>query len=417
MQQTDTFNGGTENSNGFGPWMMDKLLMGKTWPEYAKSLITPFNILAVIILAVSVPVFYTRYTEGLASVVHASAEYPWGLLLSWGIFAGEPLFASGFLVATAYYILGYKDYKPLVRLGVMAGMVGYMFAASYLIIDLGRPWRLYYPMAINFGPSSVLFVVAWHVCLYVNVQLLEFSPAVLEWLGSKRAHKWAVSATVALVILGTVLTTIHQSALGAMYLITPHKLHPLWYSSYLPVLFLSSAVFAAICFIIVLGGVAVRFFRERCDEAFLNSIRANTISMARGAALAMYVYVALKLISLAKDNLWMELATPYGQWYLLELLGFVLLPAMIMTYGAKAGSLGFIRFASIAAIAGILLNRVNVNLIAYNWFMPEHIKHITPPMPEVIMIMAMVTLHLMVMRWLLNRMPILSENPAYKGTH
>lgn len=407
----------TSGGQGFGPWFMDKLLMGKSVPEYAKSLVTPFNFLAVIILLASAPVFYMRYTQGLATVIDGTVEYPWGLLLSWGIFAGEPLFASGFLAATAYYILGYKDFKPLVRLGVVAGMLGYMFAASYLLIDLGRPWRLYYPMAISFGPSSILFVVAWHVSLYVNVQLLEFSPSVLEWLGSKKVHKWAVAATVGLVILGTVLTTIHQSALGAMYLITPHKLHPLWYSSYLPLLFLASAMYAAISFLIVLGGASVRWFRHMCDDAFLSTVDKSSMVLAKGAALAMYVYFALKVLALAKDNLWSYLATPYGKWYLLELLGFVLLPAMLMTYGAKAGSVFAARLASIWAIAGILLNRVNVNLIAFNWHLPDHIHHITPPMTELIMIAAMVTLHLLCMRWILNRMPVLGEDPVYKGTH
>ena len=414
MSNTQT---ATTGANGFGPWLMGKLLMNKSWPEYAKSLATPFNVLAVAILIAAAPAFYIRYTQGLSTVVHASSEYPWGLLLSWGIFAGEPLFACGFLVATAYYVLGYKDYKPLVRLGVVAGMVGYMFAASYLLIDLGRPWRLYYPMAISFGPSSVLFIVAWHVCLYVNVQILEFTPAILEWFGSRRVHKWVVSATVGLVILGTILTTIHQSALGAMYLITPHKLHPLWYSSYLPVFFLSSAVYAAIAFIIVLAWVSVKYFRERCDKTFLSTLEGNTLSLAKGAALAMYVYFALKMIGVAKDNLWLQFATPYGNWFLLEILGFLLLPAILMTYGVKSGSLFSIRFASLWALVGILINRVNVNLIAYNWFMPDHIKHITPPLPELAMIAAMITLHILVMRWIINRMPVLGQDPAYKDSH
>lgn len=416
MLKTDTMSaGGT--SNGFGPWLMNKLLMGKSWPDYARSLATPFNVMAVAILIASVPAFFSRYTQGLSTVVHASTEYPWGLLLSWGIFAGEPLYACGFLAATAYYVLGYKEFKPLVRLGVMAGMLGYMFAASYLLIDLGRPWRLYYPMAVGFGPSSVLFIVAWHVALYVNVQLLEFTPAILEWLGSKRIHKWVVSATVGLVILGTVLTTIHQSALGAMYLITPHKLHPLWYSSYLPIFFLSSAMYAAMAFLVMLMAVSVKYFRHMCDSAFINSVKRNTISLGKGIALAMYVYFALKVIGLAKDGLWGHLATPYGYWYLLEVAGLLLLPAMLMTYGVKKASLFAIRAASVWAMLGIVLNRVNVNLIAYNWFMPDHFKHITPPMPETLMILSMITLQLMVMRWILNRMPVLGQEPGYEETH
>lgn len=402
---------------GFKAKLLDKLFLGMNMSEYARSLVTPFNLIAAAIIAASIPIFFMRYTQGLAAVVHGTNEYSWSLLLSWGIFAGEPLFAAGFIVATAYYLLGMKPYRVLVRLAVLGGMLGYIFAASYLIIDLGRPWRIYYPMLINFGPSSVLFVVAWHVGLYCTVQLLEFSPSILEWIGSKRIHRWATSVTVALIIGGVILSTVHQSALGSMYLLTPGKLHPLWYSSHLPLLFFSSAVYAAIAFAILLGFVAVRYFKKQCDEEFLTSIPSLILGLGKAAALSMYVYFALKLLAIAQDNRWEFLMTPFGYWYLVELLGFVAAPMLLFTIGVKLEKLNLITFASIYAIAGIVLNRVNVNLIAYNWYLPDHFKHITPPWTEIIMIMAMVTLHILVMRWILNRFPVMRELPEYKGTH
>ncbi len=405
------------SSRGFKEWFMNKLFMGMSTSEYAKSLATPFNFIAVVILLVSVPVFLMRYTKGLATVVDASAQYPWGILLSWGIFAGEPMFAAGFVVAAAYYLFGMKSYKPLVRLAVLGGMLGYAFAASYLLIDLGRPWRIYYPMMINFGPSSVLFIVAWHVSLYSTVQLLEFSPTILEWLGSKRLHKWAISVTVALIIGGVILSTVHQSALGAMYLITPGKLHPLWYSSHLPLLFFSSAVFAAMSFAILLAFASVKYFRSRCDEQFVKGVPSWTLSLGKGAALSMYVYFALKVLALAQDNNWGLLFTPYGKWYLVELLGFVAGPMVLFSIGVKSENLGVIRFSALYAIAGVLMNRVNVNLIAYNWNLSDHLHHIIPPKTELIMIAAMVTLHVLVFRWIINRFPVTRELPEYKGTH
>ncbi len=405
------------SSAEFRNWFMDKLFMGMSVSEYARSLATPFNLAAVAILVASAPVFIMRYTRGLASVMDATSEYPWGLLLSWGIFAGEPLFAAGFVVAAAYYLFGMKSYRPLVRLAVLGGMLGYAFAASYLLIDLGRPWRIYYPMLVNLGPSSVLFIVAWHVALYCTVQLLEFSPAILEWLGSRRLHRWAVSTTVALIIGGVILSTVHQSALGAMYLLTPGKLHPLWYSSHLPLLFFSSAVYAAMSFAILLAFVAVRYFRDKCDAKFISSTPSLTLSLGKGAALSMYVYFALKVLALAQDDRWGLLTTPYGYWYLVELLGFVAMPMVLFTAGVKSQSLKLIRFSALFALFGILLNRVNVNLIAFNWHLPGHLHRIIPPGTEIMMIMAMVTLHILVFRWILNRFPVTRELPEYEGTH
>jgi len=261
---------------------------------------------------------------------------------------------AGFVVAAAYYLFGMKSYKPLVRLAVLGGMLGYAFAASYLLIDLGRPWRIYYPLLINFGPSSVLFIVAWHVILYSTVQVLEFSPTILEWLGSRRLHKWAVSVTVALIIGGVILSTVHQSALGAMYLITPGKLHPLWYSSHLPLLFFSSAVYTAISFAVLLAFVAIRYFKDKCDDKFIKSVPSWTTSLGTGAALAMYVYFALKLLALAQDNNWNLLTTPYGYWYLVELLGFVGVPMVLFTIGVRSKKLSMIRFSALFAIVGVL---------------------------------------------------------------
>ena len=401
----------------FRQWFMDKLFMGMGVRDYARSLATPFNLVAALILAASLPVFYMRYVHGLATVVDASNYYPWGILLSWGIFAGEPLYAAGFVMAASYYVFGIKSYRPFVRIAVLGGMLGYIFAASYLLIDLGRPWRIYYPTIVNFGTSSVLFIIAWHVVLYITVQVLEFSPALLEWLGSKRVHAWAVSATVGLVVGGIILSTVHQAALGALYLMTPGKVHPLWYSPYLPVLFFSSAVYCAMSFVILMVYAGVRYFRDKSDDAFLNGSPAVTLSLGKGAAIAMYVYFALKVLALAMDDRWAYLFTPWGYWYLVELLGFVAAPMVLLTVAARRESLGLTRFAALWAAAGVVLNRFNVTIIAYNWYLPNHLRDIIPPPTEVMMVAAMVTFQILCYRWIWNRFPVTRELPEYRGAH
>src|SRR5574341_1271626 len=253
----------------FQATFMEKLRMGMSSQEYTRSLITPFNIVAAIILSIGIPVIVIRFVQGLAFATHASNEYHWGLLLGWGLFGGVPLSATGFVMATAYYIFGFKDYGPLVRLGVLTGFLGYLFAVIYLLTDLGRPWRIYYPMIMGFGTASVVFLVAWHVATYLTVQFIEFSPAILEWLKSVRVRKWATMATIGMTIAGIILSTLHQSALGAMFLLTPGKLHPLWYSQYIPVLFLASSIYAALAMVIAVSTLAARHLPERADGNFL----------------------------------------------------------------------------------------------------------------------------------------------------
>nr|MDA8122215.1 polysulfide reductase [Deltaproteobacteria bacterium] len=93
----------------FSARFTDKLLMGMSLPEYARTLITPFNVVAMLILCIGFPLIGIRFAHGLASVTHASNEYPWSILLGWGLFSGVPLSATGYVMATAVYILGYKQ--------------------------------------------------------------------------------------------------------------------------------------------------------------------------------------------------------------------------------------------------------------------------------------------------------------------
>jgi Ni/Fe-hydrogenase subunit HybB-like protein len=397
--------------------VMDKLLMGMSPSEYARTLVTPFNTAAAIVLAVGLPLLGVRFAQGLASVTHASNEYPWSILLGWGLFAGVPLSATGYIMATMVYIFGYKDYHPLVRLGVLTGFLGYLFAVIYLLIDLGRPWRIYYPMAVSYGPTSVLFLVAWHVALYLTVQLLEFSPAILEWLRSRRIRKWAVMITVGMTIAGVILSTLHQSALGALFLLAPGKLHPLWYSSFIPVFFFMSSIYAGFSMVIAVSTVAARFLRHRADMTFLGSLDRLTVGLGQGACVAMFVYFVLKVIGVAHDDNWALLGTPYGGWFLVEILGFVLLPGIVLSLGVRRNSARLVRLGAFFALAGVVLNRINVSVVAFNWNLPGHFHAIVPPVREVFIVLAVAAIHILIFRWILNRMPVLREDPDYREEH
>jgi Ni/Fe-hydrogenase subunit HybB-like protein len=401
----------------FQSWFMDKLLMGMSWPEYFRSLMTPFNMIAAIILSIGLPLIVLRFVYGLAFVTDASNDYPWGLFLGWGLFSGVPLSATGFVMATAYYIFGFKRYHSLVRLCVLTGFLGYLFAVIYLLTDLGRPWRIYYPMGVSFGTASVLFLVAWHVATYLTVQLIEFSPAILEWLKSRRVRRWAMTITIGMTIAGIILSTLHQSALGAMYLLAPGKLHPLWYSSYLPVFFLSSSIYAALAMVIVVSTLAAKFLRDKADHNFLSTLDSLTVGLGKGAAVGIYVYFVLKLIGVTHDDHWNLLNTPYGRWFLVEIFGFVLLPGIILSIGTKTMRVNIVRVGAFLAVFGIILNRINVSMIALNWDLPNHLHHIIPVWREAMVVFTIFTLHVLIFRWILNRMPVLREHPDYKASH
>ncbi|HEY6074737.1 MAG TPA: NrfD/PsrC family molybdoenzyme membrane anchor subunit, partial [Anaerolineales bacterium] len=297
--------------------------------------------------------------------------------------------------------------------GVLTGFMGYLFAVIYLLIDIGRPWRIYYPMAVSYGPTSVLFLVAWHVATYLTVQLLEFSPAILEWIRAQRVRKWAILITIAMTIAGVILSTLHQSALGALFLLAPGKVHPLWYSTFIPVFNFISSIFGGLCMVIAVSTVCARWLRDKADETFLRNLDPLTVGLGKAAAVVMFVYFVLKMIGVAHDDNWGLLGTGYGAWFLVEIFLFVLLPIVTLSVGVKRNSAGIVRFGAFHAIAGIILNRLNLSIITFNWNLPDHFHHIVPPAKEALIVLSIITFHILLFRWILNRMPVLREDPDF----
>ncbi len=395
-------------------WAREKLFLGLSMTEYMQRLVTPFNIIAGIIIGFGLILIVMRFSQGLGTVTAASQDQPWGLFLSWGLFSGVPLSATGFVLGTAVYIFRLKEYHPVVKNAILVGFLGYLFAVIFLLVDLGRPWRLPYPMIVSFGTASVLFLVAWHVALYLSCQFLEFCPSIFEWGGWRVLRRWALAITVGLTIFGIILSTLHQSALGAMFLLTPGKLHPLWYSPYLPVLFLISAIAAGLCMVIFISFLTKRFLRDQADSEYLGSVDNISLGLGTAASFVLITYFALKLIALAHGNHWDLLNTPYGYWFLVELLIFVVVPCFLFAYASRKRKVGLVQFTAIFTIVGIVINRLNVSLFALNWQLPHRELF---NWREFLIVIAIVTIQIMVYRWIVNRMPVLREHPEYKGEH
>jgi len=391
-------------------WIYEKIFNGLSFTEYMKSLVTPFNMIAVILILPGLSFIVNRYLYGLGAVTNASDVYPWGLFISYGLLSGVPFSSTGFIMATAYYIFGLKTYRPIVRLGILVGLLGYFFAVCFLLVDLGRPWRLPYPMFVSLGTASVLFLVAWHVALYLSTQFVEFCPSIFEWLGAERCRSWAAKLTIGATIFGVILSTLHQSALGALFLLMPGKVHPLWYSSFLPVYFFVSSIFAGLSVIILVSSLCRRFLRDKTDADFNTKFDAMILGLGKAASVVLFSYYSLKLISVAHENQWELLITPYGSLFLLEIVGFVFLPCLLYAYGVKMKNVSIVQITSVLTMLGIVFNRFNVSMIGFNWTLPH--REI-PHWKEFFIGIAIVTIGVLVFRWIVSRLPVLRELPKY----
>lgn len=381
-----------------------------------KSLVTPFNIVTGIILIVGFGITALRFTKGLGATTNLTNNTPWGIWIGFDLLVGVALAAGGYVTSAAVYIFGMKRYHSAVRPAVLTGFLGYLFVVIALHYDLGRPWRLPYPFIVGWGTTSLLFEVGLCVALYLTVLFLEFTPAPLEWLGFKKTRALAVKLTMVLTIFGVVLSTLHQSSLGALFLIAPSKLHPLWYTPYLPVFFFVSSVIAGLSMVMFEGSLAHRAFHHKMDAAHLAESDPLTLGFAKAAALVLAGYFTIKWVGVAAGNNWHLLATKYGAWFLVEMFGFVALPCLLYAIGVREKKLKLIRFTAGWTVLGIVLNRLNVSVIAFNYHLPSSERYV-PHWMEIAISIFLLTLLVTCYRFIVSKMPILHEHPEYKENH
>lgn len=397
-----------------------RLLLQELKPK--GKVLTPFNVVTGAIMAVAAVLLVIRFAKGLGAVTNLSQDFPWGIWIGYDVMTGVAIAGGGYVLTFMVYVLHLEKYHPIIRATVLNAFLGYVFAATSLLLDLGRPWNIMNPMIGNgFGVSSVLFLVAWHFFLYTLMAMVEFSPAVAEWLGLERIRRVVKGMTLAAVIFGITLAFLHQAGLGGLMLMARNKLHPLWYTEFIPVLFVVSSVFAGLSLVIVEGSISARVFAHRTGKLLRWTHEDIMLGLGRIAAGTMFAYFALEIVTVMHGQKWALLATPMGLWYLLEVLGFVLVPGALYLMAYRARNLSWVKAAAGLTLFGVLLNRLNVSIIA---FRPNAAVHYVPSWMEIVITLAVVSAEIWIFRWVVNRMPVLDfeevrtpdQRPALKRT-
>lgn len=374
-------------------------------------LLTPFNIISIPIMLLGLALIVIRFWKGIGSITNLTQEVPWGMWIGFDVVTGVAFAGGAYVITFMVYILNMRKYHSIVRIVVLNGFLAYVFYAGALLLDLGRPWKVINPIiGNNFGTSSVLFLVAWHFLLYMIAQLIEFSPAIAEWLGAKRARKILTGMTLAAVIFGITLSTLHQSGLGALYLMAKDKIHPLWYSEFIPVMFFVSSIFAGLSMVIFEGSISHKVFFNQINEKKHQAHKGILHGLSKICAGAMFVYFFLQLLVFIHGQHWDLLNTRMGYWFLLEIIGFVIIPMILYFYSYRTNNISMIRIASILTMLGIIMNRLNVTIIGFRW--DAAIQYV-PSWMEIVVTLAVICTEIWIFRWVINRMPVLRESPSW----
>jgi len=372
---------------------------------------TLFNIISVPIILLGLTLIVIRFWKGLGEVSNVTQEVPWGLWKGFNVVTGVAFAGGAYVLTFMVYIMNMRKYHSIIRVTVLNGFLAYAFYAGALVLDLGRPWHIFNPIIGNsFGASSVLFLVAWHFLLYMVAQLIEFSPTVAEWLGARSAHKILSGMTMAAVIFGITLSMLHQSGLGALFLMAKEKIHPLWYNEFIPVMFLVSSIFAGLSMVIFEGSISDKVFFDQISEKNKKAQNGIVHGLSKICAGTMFAYFFLQLLVFIHGQHWELLNTGMGHWFLLEMLGFVLFPMILFFISYRNNNITMIKVAAFLTMIGVIMNRLNVSIIGYKW---DAAVRYVPSWMEVVVALAVIFTQIWIFRWVINRMPVLRDSPSW----
>jgi Ni/Fe-hydrogenase subunit HybB-like protein len=393
-------------------WFKENILLGMSFGDYVKSLLTPFNAVCAFICLVGVPLLAYRFYAGLGATTNLSQTQPWGLWIGFDMMTGIALAAGGFTIGAAVEIFNLKEFHAIERPAILTGFLGYLMAVVGLIADLGKPWNMVGIFTYN-GTRSVLFEVAWCVACYTTVLFLEFAVPMFEWLNLKRLYQPLRKALLALTVLSVMFSTMHQSALGSLFIIAPGKLYPLWWSQWIYAFFFITAVIAGISMVIVESTISHRVFQAQLQGHHVDA-DALTLGLGKAGAVVLFAYFFLKLQGVIDAHAWGAVKGFLGAWWLVEMGVFILLPALLYAYGAHNRKVTAVRVAAAIAVLGIVVNRLNVSIVAWDYANPSHY---VPSWMEIWVSVMLVTVGVLAFRWIVNRMAILREDPRFATHH
>jgi Ni/Fe-hydrogenase subunit HybB-like protein len=319
-----------------------------------------------VVMALGLYSTYVRYAHGLGAVSNMTDRFPWGFWIGFDCLCGVMLAAGGFCIVGAVYLFNVERLHSIVRPAVLTAFLGYLLFIIGLLFDLGRPWFIWHQL-IYMNPHSVMFEVGMCVMTYTTVLFFEFLPNVLERFHLNQPVKWIQKIYPALIVLGILLSTLHQSSLGSLYLIMPTKLHPFWYSPALPFLFFGSAIAV---------GLAMTIFESTQSSSALGRQLELSVLVTLGGALlvTLWVNALLRFQDYFHRGLLREIIRPSYEAYFLwaELLMAFVIPIALLSFKKVRLSPNGLYWASVISLLGFVTNRLNVSVIGFETYAGHH---------------------------------------------
>jgi Ni/Fe-hydrogenase subunit HybB-like protein len=316
--------------------------------------ITFWRVVLILLLVAGAYATLLRFIRGLGASTNLSDSFPWGIWIGFDVMCGVMLAAGGFTLTASVYLFNLKKFKPIVRPTVLTAFLGYQLVVVALLFDLGRSYRIWHPL-VMWNPRSVMFEVAWCVTLYSIVLSLEFGGVIFERFQLSKLLRIQKMLLIPLVIAGVLLSTLHQSSLGSLYLIVPNKLHPFWYTPLLPVLFFISAICVGLAMTIFESSLSAKHFGKQLELPLIQSLGRTLLVM-------LSIYTVIRFEDLLHRGALALLGQPGTErdLFALEILLVSVAPIALLLIPKVRESANGLYVSAVLCLLGFVANRMNV---------------------------------------------------------
>lgn len=364
---------------------------------------TPNTVVLFLLILVGGAVAFYRMAKGLGASTNMNDVYPWGFWLGFDVLGGVAMAAGGFIIAAAVYLFNWKKYKPIARPAVLTAFLGYLMAIIALFLDIGHPFRLWHP-SIMWQVHSVMWIVAIHVILYTTTLALEASPMFFERFGMKNALTAVNKMMVGAVVFGVMLSTLHQSSLGAVFLIAPARMSPLWFNSMLPYLFLLSCIPMGMAMVSTESMLSAKAFKHDIDKEIY-------YGLARGTLISLVIYLVIKLFFLFKDAGIGAIfdGSLEANMYIVEMAVGVVIPILILASRQNRTNLKSIFAVNILVIVGVLVNRLNVCVFSMQSYTSSKGAAYFPSLMEFLITLGVIALGVFLFKMAAKHLPLFAK--------
>jgi Ni/Fe-hydrogenase subunit HybB-like protein len=359
-----------------------------------------------------------RYIFGIGAISDLSNSYPWGFWISFDLFTGVVISSGGFLMAGTVYILRIKEFEPLLRPSVLTAFLGYIMVAIALLVDLGHPERIWY-MMIHWNGTSVLLEIGICVMSYLAVLAIEFAPVIFEGLKWQKFAHFIHRFIMPFVILGVVLSTLHQSSLGSLLLIQPAKLQPLWWTPILPIMFFVSAIAVGLAMIILESSLSSRYFQRGLETHLLEKL-------AKALPVVLVIYGLLKFgeLAVAGELSYLFTSGTMSILFWAEILIGIVTPIIWFSIRKNRTSPNGLLIGASVTLLGLILNRFNVSWFAVQhpdpmFYLPtfmNNVKYI-PTLPEISVSLGIFSAGILAFGLLAKYFPVFEAEHKAEETH